>query len=109
MGPLYEILESIKTGVSAMKYWVQFQNHPLQAPGFSQYDTSQLIDACGDRSVFILDGRNSERTMQLDALKRAQTLEHHTRFAAFCLCKGESLARELKRSTSTRLSYPVQV
>lgn len=48
-----------------------------------------LVQACGDRSVFILDGRNSLRTMQSDANEWA--VRHN--FDAYMLRRGAAISR----------------
>lgn len=51
--------------------------------------TENLIPACGDRSVYILDGRNSRGTQIQDALQWGR--QHG--FEAFKICKGDSFTR----------------
>lgn len=92
-----------------MRYWVQFLQHPLKAPDYALIDHSRLIDATGDRSVFILDGRNSQETMRADALKQAQRMEHWQKYPAFQLCKGDRLFNEKKRGPVQRIVYPVNI
>ena len=92
-----------------MRYWVQFLQHPLKAPEYNSIDYSQLIDATGDRSVFILDGRNSQETMRADALKQAQRMQHWQKYPAFQLCKGPLLFQETRRSAVHRIVYPVKI
>lgn len=92
-----------------MRYWVQFLQHPLKAPDYASIDHSRLIDATGDRSVFILDGRNSQETMRTDALKQAQRMEHWQKYPAFQLCKGTRLFQETKRGSVQRIVYPVNI
>ena len=91
------------------KYWVQFLNHPLMAPGYCTPDETRVVDACGDRAVFILDGRNNIETMRSDALKRAQWMQHCTKFAAFQIVVGRTFCDEISRGPVVKLSYPVQV
>jgi hypothetical protein len=45
-----------------MKYFAQFFQH-------SAIDNTKIIEACGDRSVIILDGRISKETMRELAAK----------------------------------------
>ena len=92
-----------------MRYWVQFLQHPLKAPDYVSIDHSRWIDATGDRSVFILDGRNSQETMRTDALKQAQRMEHWEKYPAFQLCKGDRLFNETKRGPMQRIVYPVNI
>jgi hypothetical protein len=92
-----------------MRYWVQFLHHPLKAPDYASIDQSALIDATGDRSVFILDGRNSQETMYADALKQAQHMEHYHKYPAFQLCAGTRLFQETRRSAVYRIAYPVNI
>lgn len=92
-----------------MRYWVQFLQHPLKAPGFSEFDNTKLIDALGDRAVFILDGRNNQETMRADALKQAQRMEHYRKYPAFQLCRGSRLFADEKRSAVQRIVYPVNI
>ena len=51
--------------------------------------SDRLIPACGDRSVYILDGRNTRDTQKKDAKKWAR---RHG-FLAYRICKGESFTR----------------
>ncbi len=83
-----------------MRYWVQF----LQ---YSVTDKDRLIDACGDRAVYILDGRNDSETMHNDAKARAQRQEHYCRFPAYVICKGTELFKETARSREVMLNYPI--
>lgn len=85
-----------------MKYWVQFLQKPVSP-------ATGLIDACGDRGVFVLDGRNSELTMHRDALRAAQRLEHWQRWPAYVLCCGPRLFDEHKRTAPVHITYPVNV
>lgn len=48
-----------------MKYFAQFFHH-------SAIDKSKIIEACGDRSVIILDGRISENTMRAIAAEECR-------------------------------------
>lgn len=87
-----------------MRYWVQFL-----VPSADASTPGALVDALGSEGVYILDGRNSEATMHIDALRRAQRWEHFKRFAAYQLVKGPRLFEEQKRSPVRLLSYPVRV
>jgi hypothetical protein len=87
-----------------MKYWVQFLQVAVWPP-----HSDKLIDATGDRSVFVLDGRNTEYTMHQDALKQAQRMEHWRKYEAYQLVCGPRLFEESKRGTVVKLSYPINV
>lgn len=89
-----------------MRYWVQFLTHA--AGNYPAPWNPPLIDACGDTSVFILDGRNDTETMRQDALKRAQRLEHWRKYAAFQLVTGPRLFVETRRGPIHRLTYPIR-
>lgn len=56
-------------------YYVQFYQP-------SAIDPEKIIEACGDRSVFILDGRNTGETMRADALRaaRSPSRSHYTHY-----------------------------
>lgn len=91
-----------------MKYYVQFMDYSV--PGSWNNHKSELIDACGDTGVYILDGRSSVENMRRDALKRAQRMEHYKRFAAFRIVKADGFNRPEHASTKPELlRYPVQV
>lgn len=53
--------------------------------------TGKLIEACGDRAVFILDGRNNLKTMINDAIR----FNGYRRpvYKAFQIFKGQSFTR----------------
>jgi hypothetical protein len=64
---------------------------------FAQYyhkavNSEELIEGCGDRSVFILDGRNSVETMKNDA----KLFGKRYSWLAFHIEKGESFLRSRK-------------
>lgn len=62
---------------------------------FYQRDLSGLIsEACGDRSVLILDGRESADKHHAHAIDWAK----RHKFIGYKLCKGESFTRVEKRS-----------
>ena len=56
-----------------------------------------LIEPCGDRSVVIIDGRNSLANMKADAV----SFNGHRRpeYAAYRIFKGESFNRGLRALT----------
>lgn len=83
-----------------MKYWVQYLTQ-------SATDKTELIDACGDSAVFILDGRNSHETMRRDALRQAQRMQHWKQYAGFRLVSGPRLFEESRTSAVHKLTYPV--
>lgn len=87
-----------------MKYWVQYLHKAVWPAG-----TDELIDVCGDRGVFILDGRNSQETMRQDALKFAQRMEHFCKYEAFKLVTGPRLFEETRRSSVHKLTYPIKI
>lgn len=84
-----------------MKYWVQFLTP-------SATDKTKLVDACGDTSVFILDGRKTVENMRRDALRRAQSLEHWKKYAAYRIVSGPRLFEEKRRGPLHILNYPIQ-
>jgi len=70
---------------------------------FAQYYTrtvggEKLIPACGDRAVFVLDGRTCRSTQIRDALVWGR--KH--RWEAFDICKGDSFSRAQKVSGTYR-------
>lgn len=87
-----------------MKYWVQY----MQVAAWPLH-TDKLIDGCGDRSVYVLDGRNNMHTMHQDALKFAQRHEHWHKWAAYRICMGPRLFEETRSTPVVRISYPVQI
>ena len=50
---------------------------------------AKLIEACGDRAVIILDGRNSSQTM----LDIAESFGRQRKYNAYQIYKGESFTR----------------
>ena len=95
-----------------MKYWVQYLAMSTgYIPGTipPQFGKPELIDACGDTGVFVLDGRNSYQTMLADARNRAQRLEHWRKYPAFVICKGPRFFEETQRGAINHLSYPIGV
>jgi len=87
-----------------MRYWVQYMTRAVWPAG-----STELIDGCGDRAVYILDGRNTQETMRDDALKFAQRMEHFKRFEAFRICKGPRLFHETKSTKPETLNYPIHI
>lgn len=61
-------------------YYVQYYNKGLKLNVF--------IEACGDRAVVILDGRNSISTMHEDAYKFNG--KHRPNYQAYRIFKGSS-------------------
>lgn len=53
--------------------------------------TGDLIPACGDRSVVILDGRRSLESLKDDA--RKCNSDHRPKYAAFQIMRGPSILR----------------
>ncbi len=53
--------------------------------------SNDLVSACGDRSVVILDGRNNLETMQNDARQFNGYRRPH--YPAFQIMRGESFSR----------------
>jgi len=51
----------------------------------------EFISACGDRAVFILDGRNSMSTWNEDAVVNNGVRRPH--YQAYRICQGESFTR----------------
>ncbi len=95
-----------------MKYWVQFLTLSTGYIAGSippKFGKPELIDACGDMAVFILDGRNSQETMRADAMKRAQQLEHWLQYPAFQIVTGPRLFDEKRRGPVHTLTYPIHV
>jgi len=67
-------------------YFAEFYTRGVQ--------TGELIPACGDRSVYVLDGRNCSRTWIRDSLRWGRT---HG-FEAFVICSGPSFTNARKVS-----------
>lgn len=94
-----------------MKYWVQFLTEStgyIEGTIPPKFGKPQLIDACGDTGVFILDGRNSEETMIRDAKRQAQRMQHWKQYKGFQLVTGPRLFEESRRSQVYPLTYPIQ-
>jgi hypothetical protein len=68
--------------------------------GPSAINPDELIEGCGDRSVYILDGRNSLSVMHYDAIRWGR--KHG--WKAYHIEKGESLLRA--RRISERCIIP---
>lgn len=62
-----------------MKAYVQYLE-------YSAVDNTKLIESCGDRAVFILDGRNSLYTWVQDAIKN--TGYRRPRYPHFKIMRG---------------------
>lgn len=62
-----------------MKYYLQFY-HVIE---------NELQEICGSDGVFILDGRNSLRTMKCDAQERIYKLRNVQKIAGYAIMKGE--------------------
>lgn len=89
-----------------MRYYVQFMD--LSVPGPWNNHTPELIDACGDTAIYILDGRNSMETMHHDALVKASCMEHYRKYAAYRIVKADGFNRpELASTTPRRIRYPI--
>ena len=74
--------------------YVEYYNEvtPTNWQGLQDFDyTPKLVEACGDRSVVVLDGRNSLETMHNDA--RVFNGVRRPTYAAYRLMKGESFTR----------------
>ena len=84
-----------------MKYWVQFLIK-------SATDQTQLIDACGGDSVFVLDGRLSSHNMNVAAKTQAQRLERIHQYPAFRIVSGPRWFEEERSSVVFKLTYPIQ-
>lgn len=54
-------------------------------------EDGEFIPACGDRAVFILDGRNSMSTWNEDAVVNNGVRRPH--YKAYRICQGESFTR----------------
>ena len=63
--------------------------------------TGELIPACGDRSIIILDGRNSIKTMHSDAVE-FNGIKRPV-YDAYTLNAGETLCRSKEISALTLL------
>ena len=65
-------------------YYAQFFNHRTYPAG-----TNEVVEACGDRAVVILDGRMSRTWMATEA----ERLCRQRKYAAWQLFKGETFTR----------------
>lgn len=81
-----------------MRHWVQYLNW---STGYAQGSSPprfdgprELIDACGDRAVFVLDGRNDITTMVADARRFGRRHQ----WPAFQIVSGVRLFEESRRS-----------
>ncbi len=65
--------------------------------------TGELIQACGDRSIFILDGRNSLTTMINDSIKANKLPDR--KYPAFQIFKGDNLLRSYPINNIIKTEY----
>lgn len=65
------------------------QFYQMSVPGDWNNFVSKPIEACGDRAVLILDGRNSMPTHQMNA----QLIGRQRGYVGYTLNKGDSFTR----------------
>lgn len=65
-------------------YYAQFYDRAVYPPG-----TTELIEACGDRGVIILDGRMSRKNM----LAESERICRQRRYLAYRIYHGETFTR----------------
>ena len=58
---------------------------------YYQEQDGELVEACGDRSIVILDGRNSIETSKQDAINFNGY--HRPKYDAFQICQGDGFTR----------------
>jgi len=63
-----------------MRWYVQFT---------VSHDEVEVVDVCGSDGIFILDGRNTLRTMKHDALERMYKLRNVCSIDGYKIMKGE--------------------
>lgn len=65
-----------------MKYYIQYLEYDL---------AGKLSEPCGDRAVFILDGRNNLQTMHRDAIENNG--KRRPFYKAYKIMKGDSFTK----------------
>lgn len=63
-------------------YYVQY---------FQRDSKTMLVEACGDRSVVLLDGRNNLRTMKEDVMR--YNGNHRPNYDAYRIYQGDTFTR----------------